>query len=91
MDESGESGNLHGRAGHAEAPGPERPVIISYASQDAALANAVVESLEKQGLRCWIAPLDVKPGAQYADAIVRAINEAKAVALVMSGYAVACA
>ena len=36
--------------------------------------------------RCWIAPRDVKPGAQYADAIVRAINEAKAVVvLVMSG------
>jgi TolB-like protein/Flp pilus assembly protein TadD len=33
----------------------------------------------------------VKPGAEYADAIVRAINEAKAVVLVMSGSAVASA
>ena len=62
-------------------------VFVSYASQDAAVANSLVENLEQQGLKCWIAPRDVKPGAQYADAIVRAINEAKAVVLVMSGSA----
>src|SRR5271170_7597803 len=65
-----------------------RDVFVSYASQDAAVANSIVEHLEGQGVRCWIAPRDVKPGAQYADAIVRAINEAKAVVLVMSGSAV---
>jgi TolB-like protein len=63
-------------------------VFVSYASQDAAVANSIVESLESQGLKCWMAPRDVKPGAQYADAIVRAINEAKALVLVMSGSAV---
>jgi hypothetical protein len=35
-------------------------------------------NISKARLKCWIAPRDVKPGAQYADAIVRAINEAKA-------------
>jgi len=64
-------------------------VFVSYASQDAAVANSIVEDLEQHRLRCWIAPRDVKPGAQYADAIVRAINEAKALVLVMSGSAVA--
>jgi TolB-like protein/Flp pilus assembly protein TadD len=64
-------------------------VFLSYASQDAAVANSVVENLEQHGLKCWIAPRDVKPGAQYADAIVRAINEAKAMVLVMSGSGVA--
>jgi len=64
-------------------------VFVSYASSDAAVANSIVENLEKQGVRCWLAPRDVKPGAQYADAIVRAINEAKAVVLVLSGSAVA--
>ncbi len=62
--------------------------FVSYASQDAGVANSIVENLERHGLKCWIAPRDVKPGAQYADAIVRAINEAKAVVLVMSGSAV---
>ena len=63
-------------------------VFVSYASQDAAVANSIVESLESQGIKCWLAPRDVRPGAQYADAIVRAINEAKAVVLVMSASAV---
>jgi TolB-like protein len=72
----------------ATASAPSRAVFISYASQDAAVANSIVESLEAQGLKCWLAPRDVKPGAQYADAIVRAINESRAVVLVMSGSAV---
>ena len=63
-------------------------VFISYASHDAAVANSIVENLEQQGVKCWLAPRDVKPGAQYADAIVRAINEAKALVLVMSASAV---
>jgi TolB-like protein len=71
-----------------KAGGSTPPVFISYASQDAAVATALVEALERHGIACWIAPRDVKPGAQYADAIVRAINEGKAVVLVLSGSAV---
>ena len=63
-------------------------VFVSYASQDAAVANSIVENLEQHGIKCWIAPRDMKPGAQYADAIVRAINDAKAAVLVMSGSAI---
>ena len=66
-----------------------RDVFVSYASQDEAVANAVVEALEQQGIRCWIAPRDVRPGALYADAIVRAINEAKTLVLVLSQNSVA--
>jgi serine/threonine-protein kinase len=74
--------------GDEKASGTTPSVFISYASQDAAVAAALVEALERHGIPCWIAPRDVKPGAQYADAIVRAINEAKAVVLVLSGSAV---
>jgi TolB-like protein len=70
------------------AQGAAAPVFISYASQDADTANAICRSMESQGMPCWLAPRDVKPGAQYADAIVRAINEAKAVVLVLSRSAV---
>jgi TIR domain-containing protein len=52
-----------------------RDVFASYASQDAAVANSLVEHLEQQAIRCWMAPRDVKPGAQYADAIIRAIKD----------------
>jgi TolB-like protein/Tfp pilus assembly protein PilF len=73
------------------APPDSAPVFLSYASQDAEIAKTVCESLEAQGTRCWMAPRDVKPGAQYADEIVRAITEAKALILVMSASAVASA
>ena len=39
---------------------------------------------EGGGIACWIAPRDVKAGALYADAIVRAISSAKAFVLVLS-------
>jgi TolB-like protein len=66
-------------------------VFVSYASHDAAVASAIVEALEREGLRCWIAPRDVVPGSLYADGIVRAINAAKVFALVLSEHAVASA
>jgi TolB-like protein len=59
-------------------------VFISYASQDVTVADAVVEALERRGLTCWIAPRDVTPGEFYAGSIVRAIDAAKAVVLILS-------
>ncbi len=64
-------------------------VFISYASQDAAVADTVVEALERAGLKCWIAPRDVVPGALYADEIVRAINQCQVVVVILSDRAVA--
>ncbi|MEO6080494.1 MAG: TIR domain-containing protein [Steroidobacteraceae bacterium] len=64
-------------------------VFISYASQDAAIANAIVGALERDGLVCWIAPRNVVPGALYAAEIVRAINESSLVVLVLSAQSVA--
>ena len=71
------------------APSGTRDVFISYASQDAAVADAVVGALERAGLKCWIAPRDVVPGALDADEIVRAIDEAKVVVVVLSEAAAA--
>jgi TolB-like protein len=66
---------------------PNSEVFISYASQDKPVADAIVEALERAGLKCWIAPRDVRPGTVYADAIVGAINESKALVLVLSANA----
>jgi TolB-like protein/rhodanese-related sulfurtransferase/Tfp pilus assembly protein PilF len=74
-----------GQAKGAPAGSPD--IFISYASQDAALANDVVETLERNGLRCWVAPRDVTPGAHYADAIILAISGAKTLVLVLSDNA----
>ena len=75
--------------GDEKASGSTPPVFISYASQDAAVAAALVEGLERRGIACWIAPRDVEAGALYADAIVRAISGAKALVLVLSKSAIA--
>ncbi len=75
--------------GEQKASGSTSRVFISYASQDASVAVALVEALERHGIVCWIAPRDVKAGALYADAIVRAISGAKAFVLVLSESAIA--
>jgi adenylate cyclase len=64
-------------------------VFLSYASQDGAIAEAVCETLEQAGVTCWIAPRDVTPGRFYADEIVRAIDAAKAIVLILSQNAAA--
>ena len=72
------------RAAETEAPASGRVVFVSYASPDAAIANSIVDALEKAGLKCWIAPRDVVPGEFYAGAIVHAIDAANALVLVLS-------
>jgi TolB-like protein/Tfp pilus assembly protein PilF len=64
-------------------------VFVSYASQDAAIANAVVAALERHRLKCWIAPRDVTPGALYADGIISAINGTRVLVLVLSANSIA--
>jgi TolB-like protein len=61
-----------------------RAAFVSYAAADKATADTLTAWLEERGIRCWIAPRDVPAGALYADAIVRAINEASALVLLLS-------
>jgi len=82
-------GDLGEEGGQPAAPHAASDVFVSYASQDAAVANKLVETLERDGIRCWIAPRDVKAGAQYADAIIRALTNARAMVLVLSAHSIA--
>ena len=59
-------------------------VFISYANQDKATADAACAQLEAEGIRCWIAPRDVPPGAEWAGAIVDAIDDCRAMVLIFS-------
>jgi TolB-like protein len=63
-------------------------VFVSYASQDAAVAQRLCAALEAAGLPCWIAPRDVRPGESYAAAIVQAINSCRMMVLVLSRSAI---
>ena len=64
--------------------GAARTAFVSYAAADKATADTLTAWLEERGIRCWIAPRDVPAGALYADAIVRGINEAPALVLLLS-------
>jgi hypothetical protein len=88
MADRAEPHDLQGSAANAAAKTEQARVFVSYASPDAAVAGALVESLERHGIACWIAPRDVKAGALYADAIVRAINSARTLVLVLSENAI---
>ena len=59
-------------------------VFISYANQDKATADAACAQLEAEGIRCWIAPRDVAPGAEWAEAIVDAIDHCRVMVLIFS-------
>jgi TolB-like protein/tetratricopeptide (TPR) repeat protein len=87
MADASESDNSKKAA--RDAAGAARAVFISYASRDSELAQKICAALESAGSPCWMAPRDVRPGAQYADAIVRAINESQVVVLVLSAAAIA--
>jgi hypothetical protein len=62
-------------------------VFISYSSKDKNAADAVCAVLERNNIRCWIAPRDVLPGAVWGAAIIGAIQAAKIIVLVFSGAA----
>ncbi len=71
-------------AGRVALPGTAHAAFLSYSSADRATAEDLTAYLEQRGIRCWLAPRDVPPGALYADAIVRAINDARALVLLLS-------
>jgi hypothetical protein len=59
-------------------------VFISHASTDKPAADAACAALEARGIRCWIAPRDVKPTESWAAAIVDAIRGARIFLLVFT-------
>jgi hypothetical protein len=62
-------------------------VFISYPHQDKVVADAACAKLEAEGIRCWIAPRDVAPGAEWAGAIVDAIDNCRVMILIFSYHA----
>jgi len=62
-------------------------VFISYSSKDKPPADATCAKLEARGIRCWIAPRDIMPGADWGSSIIDAINGARVVVLVFSAHA----
>ena len=59
-------------------------VFVSYSTKNKGVAEAVCKSLEKDGIQCWIAPRDVLPGVEYADAIIEALNTCRVFLVILS-------
>ena len=70
----------------AKPPGqPGYSAFISYATEaDRETAFRIVEHLEASGLKCWIAPRNVRAGKQYAEEIVRGIRTSQGFILLLS-------
>jgi hypothetical protein len=62
-------------------------VFISYSSKDKPSADATCAVLESKGIRCWIAPRDITPGADWGETIVDALHASRALVLVFSANA----
>lgn len=62
-------------------------VFISHSSKDKQVADQACATLERSGVRCWIAPRDIRPGDEYGAAIVHAIDRCRAMVLIFSSNA----
>jgi hypothetical protein len=62
-------------------------VFISHASQDKVVAHQVCESLEAAGVRCWIAPRNIRPAMGWAASIEQDIRRSRMLLLLFSASA----
>jgi len=62
-------------------------VFISYSKRDKSIADDACKAIESVGLQCWIAPRDVDPGDEWAEAIIRGINATRVMVLIFSAHA----
>ncbi|MEY2529601.1 MAG: hypothetical protein QOJ05_1691 [Verrucomicrobiota bacterium] len=62
-------------------------VFVSHSAKDKAVSDALVAKLEEQGIRCWVAPRDVVPGADWGESIIDAIESSRIMVLIFSASA----
>ena len=65
-----------------------KEVFISYSTKDSETAFALLEVLESYGLECWIAPRNIPKGAQWAEEIDKAIQNARVFVVIVSSHSV---
>lgn len=59
-------------------------VFISHSSRDKNIADAICNKLEKESVRCWIAPRDIVPGIDYGESIINAIYKSQIMIVVFT-------
>ena len=63
-----------------------RDVFISHSAQDKKVAETICAAFEQDGIRCWVAPRDVRPGRSFPGEITRAIQQSKVMLLIFSRH-----
>ncbi len=63
-------------------------LFIAYANPDEALARRLYKDLQDNGVRCWMAPHDLRPGDYHHSRIDEAIHLHEKVLLLLSEHAV---
>ena len=61
-------------------------LFISYAKENKDIAFSLCDALEKEEIKCWIAPRDILPSESYPKAIVSAIKTSHLMVTVLSKY-----
>ena len=59
-------------------------VFVSHSHDDRAVAGRLVHRLEGHGIKCWIAPRDIRPGEDWAAALAEAVETASALVFLLS-------
>jgi hypothetical protein len=59
-------------------------VFLSHSHVDKVFADAICHKLEASGIRCWVAPRDIRPSEDWAEAIINAMDNARVLVLVFS-------
>lgn len=59
-------------------------VFISHASVNHDVAERICQLIEAQGVKCWIAPRDIRAGHEYAREIMGGISQCAAMVLVLT-------
>jgi hypothetical protein len=62
-------------------------VFVSHSAKDKTVSDALVARLEVEGIRCWVAPRDVVPGADWGESIIDAIESSRIMVLIFSASA----
>lgn len=61
-------------------------VFISHSAKDKTVADAVCATLEAAGIRCWVAPRDILPSADWGESIINAIEGSRLMLLIFSSH-----
>jgi len=61
-------------------------IFISHASENKSFALNLCESLERDGLKCWIAPRNLRFGANYPEAIMEGISSSAVMIVLVSEH-----